>query len=104
MSRLTPSLCRPKNNEFEAYNNNRTNSFIRDGVLFLKPTLTAERLGEEALYSGTLDMRGGAPYDQSVSTQCKSTGFYGVHKSYGNRKRNTNYPNRYSRSGASQTA
>ena len=58
----------PQNNEFEAYNNNRTNSFIRDGVLYLKPTLTAERYGEDYLYSGSLDMNGGAPYDQSVLT------------------------------------
>ncbi|KAF0306960.1 Beta-1,3-glucan-binding protein [Amphibalanus amphitrite] len=52
------------NNEFEGYNNNRTNSYIRDGVLYLRPTLTAERFGEDFLYSGTLDMNGGAPYDQ----------------------------------------
>lgn len=52
------------NNEFEAYQNNRTNSFVRDGVLFMKPTLTAERFGEDYLYSGTLDFNGGAPYDQ----------------------------------------
>ncbi|XP_043233950.1 beta-1,3-glucan-binding protein-like [Amphibalanus amphitrite] len=63
--------------EFEGYNNNRTNSFIRDGVLFIKPTLTAERFGEEFLYSGTLDMNGGAPYDQctcALSYGCSRTG------------------------------
>ena len=58
--------CSRQNWEFEGYNNNRTNSFVRDGVLFIKPTLTAERYGEEFLTSGTLDMNGGAPYDQSV--------------------------------------
>ena len=60
------SACPPQNWEFEGYNNNRSNSFVRDGVLYIKPTLTAERFGEEFLYSGTLDMNGGAPYDQSV--------------------------------------
>ena len=39
----------PQNNEFEGYNNNRTNSYIRDGVLYLRPTLTAERYGEDYL-------------------------------------------------------
>ena len=62
---MTTSLG-PQNNEFEGYNNNRTNSYIRDGVLYIKPTLTAERYGEDYLYWGSLDMNGGAPFDQSV--------------------------------------
>ena len=63
-----PLLCNCLQNwEFEGYDNNRTNSYVRDGVLFLKPTLTSERYGEEFLTSGTLDMNGGAPYDQSVA-------------------------------------
>ena len=32
--------------EFEWYTNNRTNSFVDDGVLYLQPTLTADNVGE----------------------------------------------------------
>jgi beta-glucanase (GH16 family) len=51
------------NGEFEYYTNNRINSYVRDSVLFLKPTLTADSIGEQALISGTLDLWGGAPAD-----------------------------------------
>ncbi|XP_037087444.1 beta-1,3-glucan-binding protein-like [Pollicipes pollicipes] len=53
--------------EFEGYNNNRTNSFVRDGILFVKPTLTAERFSNDYLYSGVLDMNGDNPFDQCTS-------------------------------------
>lgn len=33
--------------EFQYYTNNRTNSFVEDGVLYLQPTLTANTIGEE---------------------------------------------------------
>jgi hypothetical protein len=42
--------------EFQYYNNNRSNSFIEDGNLNIRPTLTAEDFGELFLYSGTLDL------------------------------------------------
>lgn len=32
--------------EFQYYTNNRTNSFVEDGVLFLQPTLTENTIGE----------------------------------------------------------
>ena len=32
--------------EFEIYDNNRTTSFVRDGVLNIKPALTADEIGE----------------------------------------------------------
>ena len=32
-------------------------SFVRDGVLHIRPTLTAERFGDDFLYNGTLDLR-----------------------------------------------
>lgn len=46
--------------EFEYYHNNRSNSFVQDGVLYIKPTLTADRIGEANLKAGyTLDLWGG---------------------------------------------
>jgi len=65
------------NGEFEGYCNNRTNSYVKDGILYIQPTLTAERFSESFLTSGTLDMNGGAPYDQctcSLNYGCSRTG------------------------------
>jgi hypothetical protein len=31
--------------EFEIYRNNRTNSFVKNGVLYIQPTLTSEAIG-----------------------------------------------------------
>jgi hypothetical protein len=52
-----------QNWEFEVYVNNRSNSFVRDGKLFIKPTLTADKYGERFLTSGTLRLYGGSPAD-----------------------------------------
>ena len=38
--------------EFQVYENNRTNSFVRDGVLTIKPTLLEERIGVANLRNG----------------------------------------------------
>ena len=38
------------------YRNNRQNSYVKDGVLYIKPTLTADEYGEEFLYNGFLDL------------------------------------------------
>ena len=46
------------NGEFQVYVNNRSNSFVRDGSLFLKPTLTQDTYGEPFLTSGELDLWG----------------------------------------------
>jgi hypothetical protein len=35
------------NREFQYYTNNRTNSFVEDGVLYLQPTLTENTIGLE---------------------------------------------------------
>eukprot|EP00164_Ancoracysta_twista_P006269 GFYU01008709.1.p1 GENE.GFYU01008709.1~~GFYU01008709.1.p1 ORF type:complete len:388 (-),score=122.60 GFYU01008709.1:71-1234(-) len=51
--------------EFEMYVNNRTNSYVKDSVLYIKPTLTADNIGEANLHSGfTMDMWGSSPADQ----------------------------------------
>ncbi|KRT86910.1 hypothetical protein AMK59_1529, partial [Oryctes borbonicus] len=63
--------------EFQWYTNNRTNSFVNDGVLYIKPTLTADHLGYDALYYATLDVNGGAPGDQCTNPRwygCSRTG------------------------------
>eukprot|EP01114_Cavostelium_apophysatum_P017556 TRINITY_DN5247_c0_g1_i2.p1 TRINITY_DN5247_c0_g1~~TRINITY_DN5247_c0_g1_i2.p1 ORF type:complete len:193 (+),score=12.98 TRINITY_DN5247_c0_g1_i2:137-715(+) len=56
------------NNEFEYYTNNRSNSYVRDGVLYLMPSLTADLIGEANLKSGfTMDLWGGAPGSMCTS-------------------------------------
>lgn len=65
--------------EFQYYTNNRSNSFVRDGVLFLKPTLTSELIGDESLMGGTeLNLWGSTPADQ-----CTGNAFYGCQRSAG---------------------
>jgi len=49
--------------EFEYYHNNRTNSYVRDGVLYIKPTLTSDNYGEDFLTTGRLDLWGASPAD-----------------------------------------
>jgi len=49
--------------EFEMYVNNRTNSFTKDGVLHLQPTLSVDTLGEDTLRTGSVDMWGASPAD-----------------------------------------
>lgn len=44
--------------EFQWYTNNRSNSFIEDGNLNLRPTLTADDFGEVFLHTGTIDLHG----------------------------------------------
>jgi hypothetical protein len=52
-----------QNWEFQIYNNNRSNSFVKDGKLHIKPTLTADQYGESFLANGVINLNGGAPAD-----------------------------------------
>ncbi|KAI9487416.1 MAG: concanavalin A-like lectin/glucanase domain-containing protein [Benjaminiella poitrasii] len=62
--------------EFQYYTNNRSNSFVQDGVLYLKPTLTAETIGEAAvLNGGKISLYGGAP-----SVDCTDNSNYGCER------------------------
>lgn len=45
------------NDEFQYYADRGENSYVRDGILYIKPTLTADTYGEDFLYHGTLDLR-----------------------------------------------
>jgi len=63
--------------EFQVYWNNRSNSYTRDSTLFLKPTLTSDRFGEEFILNGELDLWGGQPGDTCTNPQfygCKRAG------------------------------
>lgn len=60
--------------EFEWYANNRTNSFVEDGVLHLQPTLTHDNLGDY-MYTGDVNLWGGA-----FSNECTSNAFYGCER------------------------
>ncbi|XP_046456406.1 beta-1,3-glucan-binding protein-like [Daphnia pulex] len=44
------------NQEFQYYHNLTENSYVRDGILYIKPTLTADRFDEDFLYNGELDL------------------------------------------------
>ncbi|XP_063225957.1 LOW QUALITY PROTEIN: beta-1,3-glucan-binding protein-like [Bacillus rossius redtenbacheri] len=48
------SASRGGNSEFQYYRNSRRNSYVRDGVLYIRPTLTAQDYGEKFLYTGQL--------------------------------------------------
>jgi beta-glucanase (GH16 family) len=60
--------------EFQWYTNNRSNSFVEDGILYIKPTLTTETIGAENLAGGDyrLDLWGSQPADS-----CTGNAFYG---------------------------
>lgn len=61
--------------EFEWYTNNRTNSFVQDGVLYLQPSLSVENWGETVLQSGDMNIWGG-----KFSNECTSNAFYGCER------------------------
>lgn len=53
-----------QNWEFQVYDNTRTNSYVDNGILHLKPTLLEDRYGAGFVNTGTLDMNGGSPADE----------------------------------------
>ncbi|KAJ8877933.1 hypothetical protein PR048_022392 [Dryococelus australis] len=66
-----------QNWEFELYYNNRSNSYVKDGKLYITPTLTADHYGEAFLSSGTISLYGGAPADACTNPSdygCSRTG------------------------------
>lgn len=59
--------------EFQWYTNNRSNSFVEDGILYLKPTMTAETIGDEAMKNGgKVNLFSGSP-----SEDCTDNSNYG---------------------------
>jgi len=55
--------------EFQYYTNNRTNSYVRNGVLYIKPTLTEDKYGPGFLSSGTLELWGASPSNLCTGNQ-----------------------------------
>ena len=56
------------NNEFQYYTNNRSNSYVRDGILYIKPKLTNDTYPyPDFMNSGTMDLWGGNPPEQCTS-------------------------------------
>jgi len=63
--------------EFQIYDNNRSNSYVRDGILYINPTLTEDMYGEGFVNHGRIDLWGGT--DANFCTQnewwgCDRTG------------------------------
>jgi beta-glucanase (GH16 family) len=69
------TLAGDGNGSFQQYTNNRTNSFVRNGVLYIKPTLTSAIIGEGAVAgnpSTTVDLASLEP-----AMQCTGGAFWG---------------------------
>ena len=65
--------------EFELYTNNRSNSYVRDGVLYIRPTLLEDDIGLANLKNGfNMDIWGGSPADL-----CTEPMFYGCTRTSG---------------------
>ena len=66
--------------EFQAYSNNRTNSYVENGVLYIEPTLLADDIGADNVVKDgtTLDYWGGTPADL-----CTGPNFYGCFRTSG---------------------
>ncbi|CAH1802561.1 unnamed protein product [Owenia fusiformis] len=63
--------------EFQYYTNNRSNSYTKDGNLYIKPTLTEDKFGPNTLGSATLNLWGASPADLCTGNQwwgCERTG------------------------------
>jgi beta-glucanase (GH16 family) len=65
--------------EFEYYTNNRSNSYVKNGILYLRPTLTADTIGVQNLLNGyDMNLWGTQPADQ-----CTGNAFYGCERASG---------------------
>ena len=65
--------------EFQYYTNNRSNSFVENGTLHIRPTLMAEEIGEAAVRGGfTLNIWGTQPADH-----CTGNAFFGCERCAG---------------------
>mgnify|MGYP000874438770 CR=1 FL=1 len=62
--------------EFQWYVNNRSNSYVKNGVLYIKPTFTEDAIGTQTLNNGEANIWGGSPADL-----CTSNAFYGCQRS-----------------------
>lgn len=59
------------NHQFQYYRNDRKNSYVRDGILYIFPTLTADEYGEGFLYNGELNLwDGDCQEDMNIDGGC----------------------------------
>ncbi|KAJ3413059.1 hypothetical protein HDV05_008580 [Chytridiales sp. JEL 0842] len=66
--------------EFQWYTNNRTNSFVKNGTLYIKPTLTSENIGESNVQNGhTMSLWG----SQFSGFSCTDNGDFGCERTSG---------------------
>ncbi|CAK4083291.1 unnamed protein product [Aphanomyces euteiches] len=63
------------NREFQVYVNSRNNSYVKDGKLHLRATLTDEAYGRDSIEHGVMDLWGTSPY-----SSCSSPQFTGCRK------------------------
>lgn len=49
--------------EFQYYTNNRSNSYVQDGLLYINATLLADEIGDAGVASGSLNIWGSTPAD-----------------------------------------
>jgi beta-glucanase (GH16 family) len=61
--------------EFQWYVNNRSNSYVKNSVLYIKPTLTEDAIGLQTMVSGSVNIWGGMP-----ANQCTQNEFYGCER------------------------
>jgi beta-glucanase (GH16 family) len=61
--------------EFEWYVNNRSCSYIKDSVLYLRPTMTDDAIGLQTMQTGDVNIWGGSPADL-----CTANNFYGCER------------------------
>jgi len=61
--------------EFQIYDNNRSSSYVRDGILYIKPGLTEDRYGEGFVTNGVVNLWGG-----SDANQCTQNEWYGCER------------------------
>ncbi|XP_055643292.1 beta-1,3-glucan-binding protein-like [Toxorhynchites rutilus septentrionalis] len=65
--------------EFQWFTNNRSNSFVKEGNLYIRPTLTVDEYGEAFLRSGVLNIHGGSPADQCTKQSLHGCERIGTH-------------------------
>ncbi|KAI8843608.1 gram-negative bacteria binding protein 1 [Chytridium lagenaria] len=63
------------NDEFQMYVNDRRNSYVRDSVFYIQPTLTSDVIGEERMLNGTYSL-----YNDDPSLNCTNPLFWGCDK------------------------
>ena len=66
--------------EFEYYTNNRSNSYVKNGILYIKPTLLSDAIGDAKVRGGyTMDIWGSG----DPASVCTGNGFYGCSRTSG---------------------